>query len=129
MPDVQALPVLAGAVAAFLLGGAYYAAFGARLASARGAGADAEMAPWKRGVEVRRGLVLAAVVAGLAVQGEIDELAGGLLLGVALWVGFPGVLWSGAVLHGETQPRVAAIHAGDWLLKLLVLSGLLSVWQ
>ena len=81
------------------------------------------------GLEFLRGLVLAAVVAGVAVEAEVDELAGGLALAVALWVGFPAVLWSGAVLHGEAHAKLAAIHAGDWLAKLLVIGAIVSVWQ
>jgi hypothetical protein len=46
--------------------------------------------------------VLAAVVAGLASHGEIDEWSGGLLLGLALWIGFPFVLWTGAMIHEDT---------------------------
>jgi Protein of unknown function (DUF1761) len=128
VPDVDPLPILAGGAAAFLIGGAYYGVMGDRLVAA-GGGAEAEMPPWKLAVELLRGLVLAAVVAGLAVQGEIDDAAGGLALGLALWVGFPAVLWGGAVLHGESPWRLAAIHAGDWLAKLLVLGALLSAWQ
>ena len=76
-----------------------------------------------------RGLILAAVVAGLASQGEIDEWTGGLLLGLALWIGFPLVLWTGAMIWESTPWRLAAIHAGDWLVKLLVVGVIVSVWQ
>ena len=42
------------------------------------------------------------VVAGLAVEGDVDAWRGGLVLGLALWVGFPLVLWVGAMLHEKT---------------------------
>jgi Protein of unknown function (DUF1761) len=129
MPDVEFLPILVAALAAFVLGGAYYAALGEQLASAGAGTGDERMPAWKLGLEFLRGLVLAAVIAGLAVQGEIDEAGGGLVLGLALWVGFPAVLWSGAVLHGEANPQQAAIHAGDWLAKLLAIGVIVSVWQ
>ncbi len=110
-----------------MLSGAYYAALGDQLA--RVSATDAQMPPWKVGVELARNLVLAAVVAGLAVRGDIDEWTGGLLLGVALWLAFPLVLWTGALIHESTPVRLAAIHAGDWLLKLLAVAVLVSVWQ
>jgi Protein of unknown function (DUF1761) len=69
------------------------------------------------------------VVAGLAAEGEIDEWTGGLLLGLTLWVGFPFVLWVGAVIHEKTPGKLAVIHAGDWLVKLLVVAVIVSVWQ
>ena len=129
MPDVEVFPILVAAVAAFVLGGTYYALFGARLATVGDASVEEQMPPWKLGLEFLRGVVVAAVVAGIAVEAGIDELGGGLLLGLALWVGFPAVLWSGAVLHGEAWPRQAVIHAGDWLAKLLVVAVIVSVWQ
>lgn len=127
MPDVELLAVLAAAALAFVLSGAYYAALGDQLA--RVSAADAQMSPWKIAVELARNLVLAAVVAGLAVRGDIDEWTGGLLLGLALWLAFPLVLWTGALIHENTPVRLAAIHAGDWLLKLLAVAVLVSVWQ
>ena len=119
MPDP--LAILAAAVACFVVGAVYYA-----LLSGPDGG---ETPPWKLGVEVLRCLVLALVIAGLAAQGGIDEPAGGLLLGLALWVGFPLVLWTGAIVWEGTPVRQAALHGGDWLAKLLVLGVIVSVLQ
>ncbi len=127
MPDVSVLAILVAAAAAFALGGAYYAAFGDRLAAVSAAAAASEQRPWQLPVEVGRCLILAAVVAGLAAQGEIDEWSGGLALGAALWVGFPFVLWTGAVVHENAPVRLAVIHAGDWLAKLLAIAVIVSV--
>ena len=113
MPDVELLAMLIGTVVAFVIGATYYAVLMP--------GSGEQPAPWQLGVEVLRCLILATVVAGLAAQGGIDTLAGGLLLGLALWVGFPLVLWSGAMLWERTPFRLAALHGGDWLLKLLAL--------
>ena len=128
MPDVDVVAVLIATVAAFLLGGGYYAALGDQLAAASGPDASTgSTAPWMVGVELGRCLVLSAVVAGLAAQGDIDGLAGGLALGLALWIGFPLVLWIGAIVHEGTRVRLAAIHAGDWLIKLLAISAIVSL--
>jgi hypothetical protein len=127
MPDVDAPAVLAATVLGFVLSGAYYAVLGEQLA--RVSAAAASMPPWKVAAELLRNLVLAAVVAGLAARGDIDEWTGGLLLGLALWIGFPLVLWTGALIHESTPIRLAAIHAGDWLVKLLAIAVLVSVWQ
>jgi Protein of unknown function (DUF1761) len=130
MPDINLLAVLVASVAAFVLGGAYYAVFGTQLAAvSEAAAADEQMPPWKLAVELLRCLILAAVVAGLASQGEIDEWTGGLLLGVALWVGFPFVLWTGAVIHENAPVKLAAIHGADWLVKLVVVAVIVSVLQ
>jgi hypothetical protein len=130
MPDVNVLAVVAAAIAAFALGGTYYAVFGAQLATVSEAAAEGgQPPPWQLGVEVLRCLVLSAVIAGLASQGEIDDVLGGLTLGLALWVGFPVVLWIGAMVNENVRPKLAVIHAGDWLAKLLVVAVIVSVWQ
>ncbi|MBA2337950.1 MAG: DUF1761 domain-containing protein [Acidimicrobiia bacterium] len=122
MPEVSIVAVLVGAVAAFIIGFVYYTMLGERLAEvSEAAAAGEQMPPWQIAVEFLRCLVLAAVVAGLAAQAGVDDWSGGLILGAVLWVGFPLVLWIGAVVHEKTPIQLAAIHAGDWLAKLLVL--------
>ncbi len=93
------------------------------------AAAGEQPPPWKLAVELLRGLILATVLAGLAAQGDIDDWTGGLALGLALWIGFPFVLWTGAVVHEKTPVKLAAIHAGDWLIKLLVIAVVVGVWN
>jgi Protein of unknown function (DUF1761) len=130
MPDIDLLAVIAAAIVVFVLGSTYYAVLGAQLAEVSDAAAAGEQPPpWKLAVELLRCVIIAAVVAGLVAQGDIDEWAGGLLLGLALWVGFPAVLWTGAMLWENTPWKLAAIHAGDWLMKLLVVGVIVSVWQ
>ena len=130
MPDIDLLPVLAATVAAFLIGGIYYGMLGAQVAQVRPAAASGGPPPaWTYAVEFVRCLVLAVVVGGLASQGRIDDVAGGLALGLALWIGFPVVLWVGAMVHERTPPRLALIHAGDWLVKLLALGVIVSAWR
>jgi hypothetical protein len=36
-------------------------------------------------------------------------------------------LGAGALLHEKTPPKLAAIHAGDWLLKLVAIAVIASV--
>jgi len=130
MPDVNLLAVLVAAIAAFMSGAAYYAVLGGQLARVSDAAPEGgQMPPWKRAVELLRCLILAAVVAGLAARGEIDQWTGGLALGFALWIGFPLVLWVGAMIHEDTPWRLAAIHAGDWLVKLVLVAAIVSAWQ
>jgi len=119
MPDIDLVAVAAGTVAAFVLGGAYYAVLGT------GATEPRPILP-TMAVEVVRCLVLVTVVAGLASLGGVDTWAGGLALGSALWLGFPAVLWAGAIFHERTPWRVAALHAGDWLVKLVAVGTLVA---
>lgn len=120
MAESTVLTVLITTVTGFVLGAGYYAVLGGRLAAARG-DVPAKPSPGILAVEVVRCLVLAGVVTWLAGQVGVDTWAAGLLLGLVLWVGFPAVLWVGAIVHEKSPWRLAAIHAGDWLVKLLVL--------
>jgi hypothetical protein len=130
MPDIDPVVILVATAVSFVLGAVYYAVLGARLAEVRGAaGADVKAPPWALVAEVLRCLVLAAVVTGLATQTRVDGVTGGLVLGLVLWIGFPAVLWFGAIVHENVRWRLAAIHAGDWLVKLLVVGVVVSVWQ
>jgi amino acid permease len=129
MPDIDPVVILVATVVCFALGAVYYAVLSTRLAELSGtAGSDVKAPPWALVVEVLRCLVLAAVVAGLAAQARVDGLTGGLVLGLVLWMGFPVVLWVGAIVHENIRWRLAAIHAGDWLVKLLVVGAVVSVW-
>jgi hypothetical protein len=133
MPDINLTAVLAATLAAFVTGFGYYAAFGNQLARVSQAGPAAaahdRTPPWQVALEVVRCLVIAVVVTGLARRADVDTWAGGILLALALWVGFPLVLWAGAILHERTPWKLAAIHAGDWLLKLLVVAVIAATWQ
>lgn len=72
-----------------------YAVFASQLSADTEASAGTKPPPWKLGVEFLRSLTLATVVAGLGARCSIAAWSGRLLLGFALWVGFPSC--SGAV--------------------------------
>ena len=131
MPDVNLLAIAAATVVAFVLSSAWYVALADQLAAVSPAAAAAgdRVPPWTVAAELLRSLVAVTVVAGLAAQTGTDDWSGGLWLGLALWVGFPLVLWAGAMLHERAPWRLAAIHAGDWLVKLLVVTVIVSVWR
>lgn len=113
------LAVAVAAVVAFVLSGAYYAAYGRRLASWSAAYATPRPAALTAVVELGRNLVLAAVLRGLLTG---SGLGAALLVALALWVAFPVVLLLGSVYHERTDPRLALVHAGDWFVKLAVMT-------
>lgn len=125
------LLTVVAALVAFALGAVYYTVLGRQLAAAREAEAPSPAPPpgWTFAAELGRCLVLAAVVDVLAGWTGSNTWAEGLLLGLVLWIGFPLVLWVGAIVHERTPWRLAAIHAGDWLVKLLVLGTIIGAWR
>lgn len=55
--------------------------------------------------------------------------AGTVGLAVVVWVGFPFVLLSGSVMWDKADWRLAAIHGGDWLIKILLVCLLVGLWH
>lgn len=73
--------------------------------------------------------MVAAVLAGLVIEVGIAGLAGAVLLGLVVWLGFPVVLLLGSIIWEDVPWRQAAIHAGDWLVKLVVVAVIVAAWQ
>lgn len=120
----------AATVAAFVISSLWYGAFGRRLAALSDAYAGTEPTPgWIIPVEVGRSAVVATATSGLSSLIGIDGLIGALTLGLALWAAFPLTILIGSVVHEKVDWRIAAIHAGDWLVKLLVIATIVGLWR
>lgn len=131
MSDVNFLAVAVAAVAVFVVSSVWYTIFGKQLSELLGQNAAANSArppAWKILVELVRSAVVATVLAGAAAQLEVTDWTGALQLGLVAWIGFPAVLLSGAVIWDNVPWKLAAIHAGDWLLKLPLIAVIVSVW-
>ena len=68
---------------------------------------------------------LAVLVSGL----DVSAIPAGLGIALATWVAFPVTLLAGAVIWDNVPLGLAAIHAGDWLVKLLCVTAIATVWQ
>lgn len=126
MPELEVTMLLVATVVAFLLSGVYYAVI-PRPPAAGGDATGGAMSPWLMVAELLRALVLVTVVSVLAALVGVRGWGEGAVLGFVLWVGFPLMLWVGAILHERTPWRLAALHGGDWLLKLVVTAVILSI--
>jgi hypothetical protein len=126
-----ALSIVVATVAAFVLSFVWYMLFGGRLAALSPAYAAAGAGPSGPVValELLRSLVVAAVLAVLAAGVGADTWLEGAGLGLLAWAGFPLVLFAGSVLHERYPRALAAIHLGDWLLKLLLVAAVVSAWR
>jgi hypothetical protein len=125
---VLALGIAAAAVAAFVLSSVYYSAVSpleVRLLGDRALDRGS-VAPWKVAAELVRTALVAAVFAWLADRAGLLDLPGSLLLAVVLWLGFPFVLLTGSFVWEKVPAITAAMHAGDWLLKLLLIGAVLG---
>jgi hypothetical protein len=130
MPDLNYLAIVVAAVAVFVFAAIYYGVLTAQPADGTPSGAAAPRpSAGVIALELARALVVASAVAGLVALIPITDLLGALVLGLALWIAFPVVLLIGSVVHERVQVRTAALHAGDWLAKLLVIAVVVSVWR
>ncbi|MGX5656338.1 DUF1761 domain-containing protein [Geodermatophilus nigrescens] len=123
----RAARVAAAAGASFVASSAWYAAFGSRLAELDEAYAGPQPSPAVVvPVELARSATVAAAVSVLAdrlpARGPRDAVA----LATGLWAAFPAVLLTGSVFHEKVPWQQAAIHAGDWLLKLLLVTAVVG---
>jgi hypothetical protein len=84
--------------------------------------------PAKIVLELLRSVVVGAVIAGIAHTAHLHGVGSTVLLGLALWLGFPLVLLTGSMLWDRVPAVTALLHAGDWLLKLVVISVIVGVW-
>ncbi|MGH8774555.1 MAG: DUF1761 domain-containing protein [Jiangellaceae bacterium] len=130
MTELNYLAILVAAAAAFVMSSAWYTGFGSRLAELDDAYAGTERPPaWKLLVELARSLVVAAVLAGLTKEIGTDGWLDAMALGLVAWIGFPVVILTGAVIHENVPWKLAAVHAGDWLLKLVIIAAIVGVWR
>ncbi len=120
--------VVVAAVAAFVVSAVWYIGFGNELAKLSAAYAGTQSPPaWKMLAEFVRTLIVAYMLARFAMLLGINNWKDALRLGAWIWV-FPAVILAGAVLHENVPWRLAAIHTGDWLIKLLVMSVIIGMW-
>lgn len=122
--------IVVAAIAAMVISTVWYMAWGRQMAALHPAYADpsARPQPWKVAVELARCLVLAHIVAWLAYSVGVDDAGGAVVLALVLWVGFPVVLWTGACVWERVPLELAAIHAGDWLIKLLAVTLIVTLF-
>jgi Protein of unknown function (DUF1761) len=125
--------VVAAAVGAFVVSLAWYAVFGSEMMELRGVdpATAVEMGTpvWAMLFVVVQSLVVASMLAYFVARVGIVNLSGAVRLGALtlIWV-FPAMILLGSVVHEDVPFMLAAIHAGDWLVKLLLMSVVFCVW-
>ncbi len=131
MREIHYWAIVAAAVAAFVMSTAWYIGFAAqRAALSHVPMADVrEPQPSKMALEIARNLVLACVLAYILARLGVAGWPSAIKLALVLWIGFPVLLLTGSVMWEAVPWKLATIHAGDWLLKLLVMVIILTRWR
>lgn len=125
------ISVIAASIVAFVLSSTYYALLTPtekRLLGERAPERGDRPPPPKILLELARSIVVATVIAGLARYAGLTGISQVLILGLVLWAGFPAVLLTGSMMWEKTPAVTAALHAGDWLIKILAISAIVGAW-
>jgi hypothetical protein len=117
--------ILVATLAAFIASSIYYVIFAKQRAKLSTAAAT-KPSPLQGLAELLRNIILAFVLAYLVGLSDTDNTIG---LSLLLWVGFPMILLAGSVMYEKAPAKLAVIHAGDWLIKLLIMTTMLSAWK
>ncbi len=125
------LSIVISGVSVFLLSAIYYIVLSPGEARAIGPvppDRGGQPAPSKALLELVRSVLVVAVIAGLARACRPHAVGATVLLGLVLRTGFPLMLLNGSVVWDKLPTATALLHAGDWLLKLLVISAIVGLW-
>jgi hypothetical protein len=128
---INYLAIGVAVVVAFVASTAWYTVFGAERDRLLGTEGDTSERPpvWMMLVELVRSFVVAYVLAVLFGLAGVAGFFGAVGLGLLMWVGFPVVLLVGSVIWDRVPFKLAAIHAGDWLVKLLLMAIIVGLWR
>lgn len=135
MLGINYLAVIAAAAAALVEGALWYSPllFGEAWMTLGGmdpgAMADAKIPIGAMIAEFVRSLVVAYVLARFVVRLGIADWMGAVRLGLWVWIGFQAMAVAGSVIHENYPLQLYAIHAGDALVKTLLMCVILGVWR
>lgn len=131
MREINHWAVVVAAVAAFVLSTIWYIGFAKQRAELSPAAmADVRKPqPAKMALEIVRNIVLAYVLAYFVVGLGVTTWPAAIKFALLAWVGFPFLLLTGSVMWENVPWKLAAIHSGDWLIKLLAIVVILSRWR
>ena len=126
------LRIVAAALAAFVASLMWYTVFGGALVELSGAdpstATNTATPVLAMLFVVAQSLVVASVLAYLVSRLGIVDRRAALRLGILVWI-FPASILLGSVVHENVPLALAAIHAGDWLAKLLLMPVILGTWR
>ena len=122
-----ALGIGVATVAAFIVSSAYYILMPAIPTATGEVPESGRPAPWQIAAELVRSAIVAGLVAGLLRAGEWNGAAAGALFGLVLWV-LPFMILTGSVVWERVPVPRAALHIGDWLVKLVVIGALVGAF-
>jgi hypothetical protein len=121
------LAIVVAAGAAFVASALWYTVFGKAMMELSRA-ADTGASVWTMLFIIAQSLIIAFMIAYFVSRLGITDFASAAGLGALLWI-FPAAILLGSVVHEGVPLALAAIHAGDWLVKLLLIGVVVGLWR
>lgn len=76
-----------------------------------------------------REIIASYVIALLITRVAISDWRNAIRLMLLLWLAFHAVGMAGAILWDHMPWQLGAVHAGDWLLKMIYMATVLNFWH
>jgi len=87
-----------------------------------------EIPQWTIAFAPFRELIVSFVLGLLVVHLNLKHWWAATRLMLILWLAFHAVGMAGAILWDNMQWQLGIVHAGDWLMKMLFMGTVLSIW-
>jgi hypothetical protein len=129
MQGINFLAVVVAAVGAFVASAVWYMAFANPMTNlSNAASAESGTSVWTMLFVIAQSLVVAFMIAYFVSHLGVDSLAAAVGLGALIWI-FPAAILLGSVVHEGVSLALASIHAGDWLVKLILMAAIVGIWR
>jgi hypothetical protein len=130
---LNTLAIVVAAIAAFVEGALWNSPFLFGKARIKLAGLDPaiemKVSAAKPLAELIRCVVVAFVLALVLQLAGVADLQGAFGLAVLIWFGFQAVFLLGGIIWEKLPPKLYAIHVGDALVKILLMTAILGLWR
>lgn len=127
---INYIAVIVTGFVAFILSGIWYSpmVFGPIWMTYRTA-APPDFPEWTMAFAPLRELIASYVIALLITKLALTTPRSAVHLMLLLWLAFHAVGMAGAILWDHMAWQLGAVHAGDWLMKMLFMALVLSAWH
>ncbi|MDB5090891.1 MAG: hypothetical protein JWR09_4885 [Mucilaginibacter sp.] len=135
MNGVNFLAIVTAAFVVFVVSGLWYSPllFGRQWLALRGIDPNTlnkqKMTAGKMIGEIARVLIIASVLSHFVTLLGVNSILGALNLALWIWVGFYAIILAGSVIHDQVPWKLAAIHAGDGLARIVLITIIISIWR
>jgi hypothetical protein len=81
------------------------------------------------GVVIAQSIMIALVLAYIIAWSGADSLLGAVWIGVVLRFGLSAMQSVGSMLWEKAPLKMAPIHGGNWLMKIMLICLILGIWR